>query len=128
MMPASSLLTGLGGQESMRQPFAGRGQIPSLLLGAGIGVAIFAWSQSADLELTAAPPAPEGPLQPTSMSSTETPEFSQVLLDLEKELERLETASRHIDAQATSLLGPPNEAGERILKLPKEQSLSLIHI
>jgi len=55
-------------------------------------------------------------------NSAGEPDLKQSLSDLEKELDRLETASRRTDAEATEILGPPKDGQHRTVELPREHA------
>lgn len=97
-----------------------------LLLGAGITCCTLAWTQPTDGDLEAAPPTPATSADEASRASADAHDLNQTLLDLEKELDRLETAHRRLDEQATELLGPPKDNRHRIVELPQEHA-ALIH-
>lgn len=125
MLLTSSLLREASAPKPSWRPVVGRGRtVAFLALGVGIASGAFAPSPFRDFDSkgASAPLDASASEESSSLPSTVGREVRQALLDLEKELERLETASRLIDAQASELLGPPIDDQGRILKLPDKHA------
>lgn len=114
--------------ESLGRSVSGRGPKAAILfLGAGLVGGALGWSDLFDRESKAADPAPAmAAAERSASTSTDVIDLKQSLLALETELDRLETASRQLDEQATQLLGQPKDGQHRTVELPKEHA-ALIH-
>jgi hypothetical protein len=111
-------------ESSSRRDMSDRRKNAALFAVGSIGCAL-AWSQSTIGGPKEVLPSP--PPRSVAPSSVDALDLKQTVADLEKELDRLEAASRRNSEQATQVLGPATD-GHRRIELPQDHAALMGYI